>query len=82
MAGITLRTHSPSSLPSQFCFAPMVRGDRLLLSAAGVPSMVGRRGTRRGGRRGLTRGGRQILVHRSIDEQRRVKVGNRFGMGR
>lgn len=34
------------------------------------------------GRRDLTRGRRRILVRRSVDERRRLKVGNRFGLGR
>jgi hypothetical protein len=79
--GITVRTHSPSSLPSQFHFAPEVRRDRVPLSTVGVPSMAGRRGTRRG-RRGLVGGRRRILVRRSVDERRRLKVGYRFGLWR
>jgi hypothetical protein len=53
--GITMRTGSPSSPPSQFHFAPEIRSGCVPLSDAGIPAMAGHRGTRRG-RRGLAEG--------------------------
>jgi hypothetical protein len=53
--GITMRTGSLSSPPSQFHFAPKICSDCVPLSDAGIPAMAGRRGTRRG-RWGLAEG--------------------------
>jgi hypothetical protein len=58
-AGIIVRTRSPCSPPSQFHFAPSIFSDRVSWSAAGIPTMAGRRDTLRH-HQSLAGGGRRL----------------------